>query len=83
MGKDYQRLWRGVAGAANPSSALPWFFEIRGDDPYGEGLMFLLSLKGEDAETCLALLDHVSHDPTYSPFAIQVVLSVHVRWEGE
>ena len=56
--KDYRGLWQDVTETRDEGNAVRTLARILVDK---EGRNFISSLKREDAELCIELLDHVSH----------------------
>ncbi|KAF9643108.1 kinase-like protein [Thelephora ganbajun] len=55
MGKDYERLWKGVTNATDEGKAVRTLAEILSDK---EGRGFILRLERKDAKLCIEILDH-------------------------
>ena len=59
MAKDYLRLWKDVASAADKAKAIRTLAEILADK---EGRAFISCLERKDAEQCIEILSHVCRD---------------------
>jgi len=64
MAKDYRRLWKSVVGTIDEARAVRTLADILVDK---EGNAFVSRLERNDAELCIEILYHVSHDLLLSP----------------
>ena len=76
MAKDYRRLWVDVISTSDEEKAIRTLTKILEDR---EGRNFISNLTREDAELCIEILDHVSHNLHHLPPPASQVVSLGHR----